>query len=334
VQPDHPDDRGRASSGKLVDAAVMAERRALRAELAEETLQQRAAAAERAVVSMEARLSDAEAQLTEACAERDALAGELVERERALRSARQGEFAERMVRRELEGELAAARRAADAEIAGMAEHVDVLAAEAERLEGVAEQARRAVVVAERRLAGERDVAAAAAAEAALVRQQVGRRLDAVQGIIGDLREELEDRVVAERGRAAVALVRERELWEAALEAERRRADTERAARHRAEAELGARVAEATRPPSDLGAIRAIDLRGLSHPQEGTENAVAVAETVIADLARAADRLRAEVDARAAGVAGEPAGEAVAGRRRRRWWRFPWHRPAPTSRASD
>src|SRR5919108_532821 len=114
---------------------------------------------------------------------------------------------------------------ADEAVGELREHVEVLAAEAERLEGVAERARRDAVVAKRRLEGERDAAAAGAAETALVRQQVARRLDAVQATIADLRGELEDRVVAERGRAAAALARERELWEAAVEAERRRADS-------------------------------------------------------------------------------------------------------------
>jgi hypothetical protein len=333
VQPASPDDRSAAPSGKLVDAAVMAERRALRAELAEQTLQQRAAAAERAVVSMEARLTAAEGELAEARAERDALAGELLERERELRLAGQRQFAERMVRGELEQELVAERRTADAELALLREHVDVLAAEAEHLEGVAERARRDAVVAKRRLAGEREAGAAAAAEAELVRRQVARRLDAVQETLAGLHDELDDRVVAERGRAALALARERELWEAAVETERRRADAERAARHRAEAELVARVVADAGPVAELGAIRAIDLRGLSRPPSAHDQTVAVAETVIADLARAADRLRAQVEAGSDDVDAGGAGPE-ARRRHRRWWAFPWRRSLPVTRARD
>lgn len=325
-------------------AAVTAQRRARRAELAEETLQARAAAAERAVVSMEARLSAAEAALAEARAERDALAGELRERERELRRASQREFAERMVRGELEAALAEQRREADAALAELREHVDVLAAEADRLDEDADRARRAAVLAKRRLAGERDALAAASAESELVRQQVARRLDAVQGTLADLREELEDRIVAERGRAALALGRERELWEAALATERRRADAERAARHRAEAELGARVAAqaaALAPQPELGSIRATDLRlGSRSGGDSGDRAdgVAVADAVIADLARAAERLRAQVEASSdpetpSDLPASAAGPA-AGRRRRRWWPLPWRRSLPAVRARD
>jgi hypothetical protein len=357
VQPQEP------RPGKLVDETVMAQRRALRAELAEETLQERAAAAERAVVSMEERLRAVESALAEARAERDALAGELLAREREVRHAVQREFAERMVRGELEAELAAARRAADAEIAELREHVDVLAEEAERLEEAAEQARREAAVAKRRLAGERDAAAAAVAESELVRAQVVRRVEAVQQTVSDLRDELEDRVIAERGRAALALARERELWEAAVETERARADAERAARHRVEAELGARVAaqaesmaarparptgaQPTPPPAtaaaphtasppypELGHIHAVDLRGPTRREAGdADPTVAVAETVIADLARAADRLRAQVEARADGRDAAPAVDPAA-RRRRRWWPFPWRRSLPAARVGD
>jgi hypothetical protein len=318
VQPASPEE-----PGTLVDAAVMAERRARRAELAEQTLQQRAAAAEHAVVSMEARLSAAEERMAAACAERDALAVAQAGLERALRAARQEGFAERMLRETIETEAAELR-----------EVVEVVAGEAEQLESELERTSRGALRAARAAEAERD---AAEAELDLVRHHVARRLDAMHQTLAGLREELDDRVIAERGRAALALAREREHWETAVESERRRADAERGARRRAEAELGAHVIAGAPEPraapaphgDELGRIKAIDMRGLSRPR-APEETVAVAETVIADLARAADRLRAQVEARTEAPAAEP----TARRRRRRWWAWPWPRSAPAGDGND
>ncbi len=94
----------------VVDPAVLAERRAARAERGEDALKARAADAERAVVSLERRLSDAESQLDDAARERDTLADRLTEAERQLTVARQQAFAEEQGRIDAEDEVAAALR--------------------------------------------------------------------------------------------------------------------------------------------------------------------------------------------------------------------------------
>ncbi len=131
--------------GTVVDGAVLVERRARRAELAEAAAARRAQEAERAVARMEAELARLELGLLRADDERAALEFELDRRERELRASRQHAHAEQRLRedavsgadrrvaqaeheagelrealahvdrraRDLEGELAAARRGAD-----------------------------------------------------------------------------------------------------------------------------------------------------------------------------------------------------------------------------
>ncbi|HEV3229071.1 MAG TPA: hypothetical protein VGY97_06325, partial [Solirubrobacteraceae bacterium] len=90
------------SPPNVVDPAVLAERRARRAELGEETLARQAARAEAQVQDLEAQLDQLEHQLQDALAERERLKRELSARERELRVVRQREYSEQQLRVEAE----------------------------------------------------------------------------------------------------------------------------------------------------------------------------------------------------------------------------------------
>lgn len=79
---------GPGEEGEVVDRAVLAERRARRAELLEDALTRRATEAEQAVGALEDHLHGLEQRLVQLTAERDELGGRLAERERALQGAR------------------------------------------------------------------------------------------------------------------------------------------------------------------------------------------------------------------------------------------------------
>ncbi|HEV2820539.1 MAG TPA: hypothetical protein VGW11_08535 [Solirubrobacteraceae bacterium] len=102
---------------EVVDRAVLAERRARRAELAEEELARRAVEAERAAAALEAQLGGLEERLHEVIAERDAARTQLHQRDRALLTATQREHAERALREEAEEERHKLERALGAELA-------------------------------------------------------------------------------------------------------------------------------------------------------------------------------------------------------------------------
>lgn len=100
----------------VIDHEVLAERRARRAELAEQSAADRASSAEAAAETLRAQLENVEQRLARAASERDALAARVADAERRLRVAEQREEAERRRRGELEEELAAARREAEDEL--------------------------------------------------------------------------------------------------------------------------------------------------------------------------------------------------------------------------
>jgi len=89
---------------EVVDRAVLAERRARRAELVEGELARRAVEAERASAALEAQLGGLEERVHEVIAQRDAAQARLHERDRALLTATQREHAERALREEAEEE--------------------------------------------------------------------------------------------------------------------------------------------------------------------------------------------------------------------------------------
>ena len=90
----------------VIDRAVLAERRARRAEQAEETVARRAEEAEAALRDLEAELAKLEVRLERALDERAALESQVAERERAARAAAQREYAERRRREEATDEAA------------------------------------------------------------------------------------------------------------------------------------------------------------------------------------------------------------------------------------
>ena len=105
-----------APPGTVVDPTVLAERRARRAEIAEESAAARAASAEQTVETLRAQLGHLEERVARAGEERDQLAGRVADAERQLRLAEQREEAERRRRGELEEEVASARRGTEAEL--------------------------------------------------------------------------------------------------------------------------------------------------------------------------------------------------------------------------
>jgi len=161
----------------VVDAAVLAERRARRAELGEDALRARAAQAERAAVSMERRLSETESRLEDAARERDRVAERLADAERAVTVARQQAFAEEQARIDAEDELAAARRERGEELGGVQHELD--------------DARERVATLERELAELRErlaeQEAVAQAEIVLLQHELDRRLQVEETLRGRLR---------------------------------------------------------------------------------------------------------------------------------------------------
>jgi hypothetical protein len=146
------------SGATVIDRAVLAERRARRAELAEEANARRAEDAEVAVRDLEAELAKLEVRLEQAVADRALADARRAESEREARAATQREFAERR-RREETSEEASARlheaeraasdsrsrlRNAEARAAGLAREGEELrrrAAETEHALAAAEAAR-------------------------------------------------------------------------------------------------------------------------------------------------------------------------------------------------
>jgi len=99
-----------ASAGKVIDSTVLAERRARRAELSEESLSRRVGEAEALVHQLQAQLGHLERQLRDALGERARMSGELAGRERELRVMRQREYSEQQLRIEAEAEIERVRR--------------------------------------------------------------------------------------------------------------------------------------------------------------------------------------------------------------------------------
>jgi predicted nucleic acid-binding Zn-ribbon protein len=183
-------DQDALPSGTVVDRAVLAERRARRAELAEESLARRAAEAEGTVSTLEAQLANLEERLAQAAAECDELEATVAERECTLRAAEQREYAEQQRRVEAEDELSAARRAAEAELGDLRGRLREAGERADELARELSRARRAV---------------AQAQEAARHERRERERLEAGvyerEDALSVAEEDLEAEVVALRGRA-------------------------------------------------------------------------------------------------------------------------------------
>ena len=154
-----------APGGTLVDPAVLAERRARRAELAEQSGSGRAATADQTVATLRMQLGHLEERLAGAASERDRLAARVADAERRLRLAEQREEAERRRRAELEEETLAARREAETELQDLRGRLAGAEEVAAAIEQELGHARRRRGSAERAAADER--AARRAVEAAL-----------------------------------------------------------------------------------------------------------------------------------------------------------------------
>jgi hypothetical protein len=236
-------------SGNVVDPEVLASRRARRAEVGEDA-------------SLELRLFEADRRLGEIAAERDALRAQIEGFERDLRGTRQREWSEQQQRLEAQGEAAAARELAGAQLAELRERL--VEAEAELATVAAERERARTALEDERLRGtaERERREALEREGILLRAELVRReelTEAAADAVGQARRELaagrvsvadsaalEQRLAAERRdfavrvaavERAVAAVRER--LGAAARALRERLEAERGARLAAEAALGA-----------------------------------------------------------------------------------------------
>ncbi|MBB4665281.1 hypothetical protein [Conexibacter arvalis] len=133
--PFPPDDPSRSPAERnVVDPVVLAERRAQRAELAEQVAARRAADAQALAAELSGERARLEAELEEARREPERLSRLVAERERALRAAEQRAHAEEAQRIETAEELAARVRRHEAELAELrarAERAEALAAERE-----------------------------------------------------------------------------------------------------------------------------------------------------------------------------------------------------------
>lgn len=107
----------------VVDPAVLAERRARRAELAEAAVSRRADEAERTVALLHERLGQLQQQAEQATGEHETARAGLAARDRALREAVQRAHAEQRRREEAVEEAAATVRRAEAEAAALAERL-------------------------------------------------------------------------------------------------------------------------------------------------------------------------------------------------------------------
>lgn len=175
-----PDREGREEEdpdeGTIVDPRIIAERRARRAELAEDALHDRAIAAER-------QLAHAQQQLEFAHDQRIDLAARLKQAERDLRAAQQGEYAEAQRREEIEEDATAARREDERELSSLRKALERAQEREQELEDELARVRRA---AQRTQQDSRTALAAAvqdsgsedraAAEVTLLQHELDRRV--------------------------------------------------------------------------------------------------------------------------------------------------------------
>src|SRR4051812_20197498 len=215
---------------EVIDRAVLAERRARRAELAEEQLSDRARDAEQAAETLEAQLANLEERLEQARDERDELEAQLADAERRLKAAQQREYAEQQQRIEAEDQLERLRRSDDDVVADLRSRLEAATERAEEMARELEQARRTAAEAlhrgaadraaiERGVRAEADEAAAAEREAAQARiAQLEREVAA--------REEVHTRIVGELGQLREQLHRVSAAPTAEAEERRRAAESE------------------------------------------------------------------------------------------------------------
>lgn len=260
-----------APPGEVFDRAVLAERRARRAELNEQALLARATAADAAADTLRSQLSNIEQRLQEAVGERERLHADLHARDVEAGRARQDEFAERRMRIEAEDRLEGVVRGNEGEVAELRSRLRSsereLALSQEELElarrAVAE-ARHAVVVERGALRRGADVAASSAPLGASAREvELEAELERRAGLAGRVQGEL-SALHAELERVRESAERQRErnieaarmLEELAGTTEGLRDELARLERAKGEAEL-----ESERLRGELAEVRASGAAG-------------------------------------------------------------------------
>jgi hypothetical protein len=298
-------------SGNVVDPEVLASRRARRAEVGEDA-------------SLELRLFEADRRLGEIAAERDALRAQIEGFERDLRGTRQREWSEQQQRLEAQGEAAAARELAGAQLAELRERLAEAEAELATVAAERERARTALEDERLRATAERERREALEREGILLRAELVRReelTEAAADAVAQARRELaagrasfadsaalEQRLAVERREFAVrvvaverAVAAVRERLGAAARVLRERLEAERGARLAAEAALGAeRTARIAADAAVEGAAarasaaegRAADVAG---ERDAAVRAVAQERARVGELEQAL-AARVEVDA--------------------------------------
>jgi hypothetical protein len=247
-----PEDEAEETAGAtVVDRAVLAERRARRAELAEEANARRAAEAERALRDLESELAKLELRLERAESERATLEERVAEQTRAARAADQRAHAERRRREEALEE--AATRTAESEDAArrLGERLEAAQDRATTLSREAESLRRRVAEAEQ-------AAAAAHAGRRRAEEAAGRALEEARR---QARAEVADALEAARaqpGRPVADAAPPGPLARPRLDAGRLRAES--ALARRASQAAAPRPAPPAVAPADAHALLAAEQR--------------------------------------------------------------------------
>jgi hypothetical protein len=284
----------------VVDPVVLAERRARRAELAEEELRELLREVELGAATLKGRLAAVEGELATARTQRDALAADLAHREKELSAANRREHAEQALRSE------AQTRAAETQTGSRRELEDL------RVRLVAaEQRAELFTQMEAEVAGRMERARAAEAELSALREEIESRQSEVAALRAELERrapaqapvaldpQLATRMAAERTAFAAQLAAVEHMvaglrprLTAAVDALTARLEGEQAARGAAETQL-----------ADARA-RVVELHG--QLTAATSRHAAVVE-VVAELSAAVDELRerfaADLDARVAELSG-------------------------------
>ncbi len=190
------------AEGTVVDRAVLAERRARRAELAEEANLQRAGEAEDAAAKLEGELGKLELRLAAADEERAALGARLAAYEREMRAARQSAHAEQRLREEATAESRRRAAEAEAEAAGLRDQLRAAGERARRLDRELETMRRRADEAQQAMAAARTGERTAAER----RRELDARERELQGR-ADAVARAEDETKAARGELSHAMAR-------------------------------------------------------------------------------------------------------------------------------
>lgn len=300
MMPDsfEPDD------ANVVDPLVLAERRAQRAELAEQVASRRAADAQALAAELSAERARLEAELEQARQEPERLSRLVAERERALRLAEQRAHAEEAQRLETADELSERSRRHEAELAALRDELARARAEAER-----ERSELEARVAEAEAAATRELEARLAqaeAEAGRARAELETRLaraeaDAERAQAAVAERDAQAQAEAERAEAAVAELRERvERAESAATRQGKelaalRGQLDEAEQVASAAETARKRAEAKRAAAREKRRRALEARDAARAEadaarEGADAVMAEAAHVRAER----DALRAEL----------------------------------------